>query len=198
MHTRIKWVFRKSRNKNGAGALRTLDARGNARSTRLAQHHLKHGFTPGSEFFLISSCLLLAGWCWLVPSLALADQPPPNGQPDSKTAASQAPATGPPDSAKVKVSGSLRLRAENWNWFEADAAESDYTFGAALLRLGLGQRKEKFDWQVEAAAPLLISLPENAVAPAPQGQLGFGGSYFAANGQRDGSIFLKQAFVAFK
>ena len=171
---RTRWVFRRPRNKGGAGALR-------ARST-----------------CLIFSCLLLAGWCWLVPSFALADQPPSNGQPDSKTAASQVPATGPPDSAKVKISGSLRLRAENWNWFEADAAESDYTFGAALLRLGLGQRKEKFDWQVEAAAPLLISLPENAVAPAPQGQLGFGGSYFAANGQRDGSIFLKQAFVAFK
>ena len=148
---------------------------------------------------LVFYCLLLAGWCWLVPSRVLAEQASPNGQPDSKTAASRpAPATGRADPAKLSFSGSLRLRAENWNWFETDAAESDYTFGAALLRLSLGQRREKWDWQVEAAAPLLIGLPENAVAPAPQGQLGFGGSYFAANGRRDGSVFLKQAFVAFK
>ena len=106
---RTRWVFRKPRNKGGAGALRRLKARGSARSTRLAQHHLKHDFTPGSEFCLIFSCLLLAGWCWLVPSLALADQPPSNGQPDSKTAASQVPATGPPDSAKVKGFRQLAL-----------------------------------------------------------------------------------------
>ena len=99
---------------------------------------------------------------------------------------------------KLNFSGSLRLRVENWNWFETDAADSEYTFGAAVLRFGLGQKREKWDWQVEAAAPLLVDLPENAIAPAPQGQLGFGGSYFAANGRRDGSVFLKQTFVALK
>ena len=153
---------------------------------------IKHGSTQSCEYGFVLACLLMA--VWLVPSAALADQAPSNGQSDPKTAASQPS----PAAAELNFSGSLRLRAENWHWFETDAADSDYTFGAALLRLGLGQRREKWDWQVEAAAPLLVGLPENAVAPAPQGQLGFGGSYYAANGRRDGSVFLKQAFIALK
>lgn len=97
------------------------------------------------------------------------------------------------------VSGSLRLRGEAWDWFDSAAADDEYTFGGALLRLSASRTTPRLDWQVEAAAPALISLPDDAVAPAPQGQLGFGGSYFAANRERDtASLFLKQAFVRFK
>jgi hypothetical protein len=92
----------------------------------------------------------------------------------------------------------LRLRVENWDWFETSAAESDYTFGASLLRLSLGQQKEKIDWQIEGAFSALINLPERAIAPAPQGQLGLGSSYFAANGGQDGAAMIKQAYVRFK
>lgn len=98
----------------------------------------------------------------------------------------------------VTVSGSLRARVENWQWFETPAADADYTFGAATLRLSFSQQREKFDWQVEGAFPLLVKLPENAIAPAPQGQLGLGGTYFAANGGQDAGAFVKQAFVRFK
>jgi Alginate export len=98
----------------------------------------------------------------------------------------------------VEFSGSLRVRAENWNWFDTSAADPDYTFGAALLRLSFGQKTAKLDWQVEAALPLLINVPENSIAPAPQGQLGLGASYFAASGRQDGSVNLKQAFIRFK
>ncbi|MEW6129024.1 MAG: alginate export family protein [Acidobacteriota bacterium] len=98
----------------------------------------------------------------------------------------------------VTFSGSVRLRLENWDWFETSAADNDYTFGALLLRLSLGQQKEKFDWQVEGAFPVLMNLPESAIAPAPQGQLGLGASYFAASGRQDASAILKQAFVRFK
>jgi hypothetical protein len=98
----------------------------------------------------------------------------------------------------VTFSGSLRLRLENWEWFETSAADNAYTFGAALLKLSLSQQKEKFDWQLEGAFPAFIHLPEKAIAPAPQGQLGLGASYFAANGKQDASAVLKQAFVRFK
>lgn len=99
----------------------------------------------------------------------------------------------------VIFSGNLRLRVENWGWFETGGGfEDHYTFGAAVLRLALGQQREKIDWQVEGAFPSLINLPQNAVAPAPQGQLGMGASYFAASGHQDGSAVLKQAFVRFK
>jgi hypothetical protein len=48
--------------------------------------------------------------------------------------------------------------------------------------------------------PFLLGLPDDAIAPGAQGQLGFGASYFAAN-HRDtnaGIVFAKQGFVRFK
>lgn len=112
--------------------------------------------------------------------------------------------TTTPSPAQIKIgnvtfSGALRLRAEDWSWFETGGGfEDHYVFGAALLRLALGQQLERIDWQVEGAFPALINLPERAVAPAPQGQLGLGASYFAANGHQDASAVLKQAFVRLK
>lgn len=118
--------------------------------------------------------------------------------PSPTSAAKPAPAPAPIKVGKVTLSGSLRLRMESWDWFESNTAENSYNFGAAVLRLSLSQQLEKFEWQVEAAAPLLIGLPDNAIAPAPQGQLGLGATYFAANGRRDGSVFIKQGFIRFK
>ncbi|MGQ0762077.1 MAG: alginate export family protein [Acidobacteriota bacterium] len=119
-----------------------------------------------------------------------------NGAPAKPAATPQ-----PPKQLKlgnVNFSGSLRLRAENYRWFETPGFEDDYTFGAAVLRLSLSQQKEKFEWLVEGEFPVLINLPERAVAPAPPGQLGLGGSYFAASGRQDGSAILKQAYVRVK
>lgn len=44
---------------------------------------------------------------------------------------------------------------------------------------------------------MLLGLPDDAVAPAPQGQLGLGAAYAAANAGDEtvASVFLKQAFV---
>jgi hypothetical protein len=99
----------------------------------------------------------------------------------------------------VAVFGSLRLRAESWDWFDPDPAFNDsYTFGAAVLRVGLGQRNEKYEWQIEGEFPALMGLPERAIAPAPQGQLGTGATYFAANGRQDATAIFNQGFVRFK
>lgn len=98
----------------------------------------------------------------------------------------------------VNLSGSLRVRVESHGWFDTPGFEDNYTFGAAVLRLSVGQQTEKFDWQIEGEFPLLVSLPRRASAPAPQGQLGAGASYFAASGRQDGSAILNQAFVRVK
>lgn len=108
------------------------------------------------------------------------------------------PAPAPIKIGSVTFSGSVRARSESWNWFDTTAADPDYTFGAVLTRLSLSQTTAKFDWQVEAAIPLVINLPEHSIAPNPQGQLGLGAGYFAANGKKDASVNLKQAFVRFK
>ncbi|MDQ3814968.1 MAG: alginate export family protein [Armatimonadota bacterium] len=129
---------------------------------------------------------------------AATPAPAPTGAP---TAASTAPT---PTATPIKIgnmtlTGSWRLRAEHWNWFETPGFEDSYTFGASLLRVGLGQGKPKHDWQVEIAQPTLVNLPDNAIAPAPLGVLGHGANYFAANQKRnDAGIFVKQAFFRFK
>ena len=114
-----------------------------------------------------------------------------------------------PDAAKsptpltigsINLSGSWRIRSESWDWFEDGDASSTYTFPHSLFRLGIGQSRSKFDWEAEGAVPMLFALPDDAIAPAPQGQLGLGATYFAANNGRQNiaRIFLKQGFVRFK
>jgi hypothetical protein len=109
-----------------------------------------------------------------------------------------APSSAPIKIGGVTFSGSIRARFESWDWFATGAASNRYNFGAATLRLALGQQRERFEWQVEGAFPLLVNLPEAAIAPAPQGQLGLGASYFAANGRQDAGAFIKQGFIHFK
>lgn len=140
------------------------------------------------------------------PTPELAESRPAAGVAGKKSLPQPPTAPGPstPPAPKqrklgdLNFSGSLRLRVENYGWFETPGFEDDYTFGAAVLRLSVGQQREKFDWQVEGEFPVLMNLPERAVAPAPQGQLGLGGSYFAAAGRQDAGAVLKQAFVRVK
>jgi len=100
----------------------------------------------------------------------------------------------------LEVSGSWRVRAEGWNWFEANAGESDYAFVHSLLRVAVGQQTERFDWRLEGAQDSILALPSNAVVPAPQGQLGLGGTYFVSNGstRNNANGFIKQAYVSVK
>ncbi len=111
----------------------------------------------------------------------------------------QAPAAQPIKIGNVVFQGSFRTRLEGWNWFQGEANES-YAFSGNILRFGFSQQRKSFDWQVEFAAPFLLRLPNDAIAPAPQLQFGLGGNYYSANkNSRDaGLIFPKQAFVRLK
>jgi hypothetical protein len=138
--------------------------------------------------------------CALLAAPASAQQTATAASPTPKPASAAAPKPPP---APIKIgsvtfSGSLRLRAESWDWFDTDKADGNYTFGAATLRFGFSQVKEKIEWQVEGEVPVLMGVPDNAIAPAPQGQLGLGATYFAANGQQNASLIFKQGFVRFK
>lgn len=97
---------------------------------------------------------------------------------------------------KPAFSGSLRARLESWNWFESSAS-NEYTYLGVLARGALSEQGKRIGWRVEFAAPLLVGLPQDPVAPAPQGQLGLGAAYWAANDSATSAagIFLKQAFV---
>lgn len=99
-----------------------------------------------------------------------------------------------PAFANGPVTGSLRARVESWNWFETPGADDDYTFLGAQLRAGAKRKFGKVEGQLEVEAPLLWNLPDRAVVAAPRGQLGMGGSYYAANGDTTATgLFVKQA-----
>src|SRR5512135_463275 len=74
----------------------------------------------------------------------------------------------------VTVQGSVRTRVEEWDWFQDPGYQNTYVFPGTLIRLGFSQQCSAFDWDIELGAPVLLNLPDNAVAPAPQGQLGLG------------------------
>lgn len=122
----------------------------------------------------------------------------------SSASAQAAPAKpeGPPKKLKVgsvEVSGNWRVRTEGWDWFQGNSGENDYPLLHSLFRVGIGQQGERFEWKLEAAQDAILALPDNAVAPRAQGQLGLGGTYFVSNGNRQNNAngFVKQAYVRF-
>lgn len=104
-----------------------------------------------------------------------------------------------PAANKITFQATLRTRLEAWDWFQT-GSNDPYAFLGTIARFGLSQQRENFDWQLEFGAPLLLGMPENAIAPAPQGVLGLGGNYFGANDRNRNAamIFPKQAFVRLK
>lgn len=98
----------------------------------------------------------------------------------------------------IKLFGSWRFRAEAWDWFQPTVGENAYAFAHSLLRAGLSQTRERFEWLVEGAQDAILGLPANSIAPGNQGQLGLGGAYFMANQDRRNiaSGFLKQGYLA--
>jgi hypothetical protein len=98
----------------------------------------------------------------------------------------------------VTIAGSVRVRGEDWNWFESSTADASYTFGHALVRLGATYTSPRLDVMVEGSQPTILGAPANAVATGAAGQLGMGATYRVANGEDRAGAFLKQAFVRFK
>jgi hypothetical protein len=99
-----------------------------------------------------------------------------------------------------KYSGSLRVRSESWDWFQASDAtkQNKYSYVGAILRYGADGKIGGSPVKIELAAPALLGLPKNATAPAPAGALGLGAVYRAQNGSQNASAFLKQGFFVGK
>jgi hypothetical protein len=115
--------------------------------------------------------------------------------PEKKDSPAPAHKIGPLD-----FSVNWRTRTEGWDWFKTPNGHGNYTFGDSLLRIAIGQHTEHVDWFLEGEQVALVALPTKAVVAAPQGQLGLGANYYAANGSQANNVggFLKQGFVTFK
>lgn len=178
------------------------------------QGAFKMGARPGVWF---SVAILLLGAAQMVAQQSPSANTAPSGpvqQAAAPTAAGSAPAPGNPQTPPRPVSSqpqkhklgpfeitiNWRTRAEGWNWFQGNTGNSDYPLWDSLLRVGIGQTREHLDWFAEMEQASILGLPNDAVVAAPQGQLGLGGTYYAANGNQanNASVFLKQAYVDFK
>lgn len=104
----------------------------------------------------------------------------------------------------IDFTGSIRIRAEGWDWFDAPPgiANSDDRYGLshATLKFAVTQDLERWSWGLEVTQPSIFGAPEHSVAPAPQGQMGLGATYFAsnANSSNAASIFPSQLWVKWK
>ena len=94
----------------------------------------------------------------------------------------------------------IRERTNVTQWFSAMPAAEQYGHQDSLLRLGLQQRVGPFDYQFELGQSAEIALPSDAVSPiTAQGQLGLGGTFYAANGNsRDpAAASLRSGFLRY-
>jgi len=137
------------------------------------------------------------------PGAASVSSANPTSAPTTKPSPSSPSAAAAPAKHKLgplEISVNWRTRAEGWNWFEGPTGNSDYGFWNSLLRVGIGQTGERMEWFVEGEQPSILGLPDDAVVSAPQGQLGLGASYYAANNNHtnEANGFVKQAFVNVK
>jgi len=133
-------------------------------------------------------------------ALGQQSPPAPAAPPEQLTEKKEPP---PPPKHKLgplEISINWRTRAEGWYWFEGKTGNSEYGLWDSLLRVGIGQSSDHFDWFIEGEQPSILGLPNDAVVAAPQGQLGLGANYYAANNNHTNVAngFVKQAFVNFK
>ena len=137
------------------------------------------------------------------PALVAHSSDDSNGGSKQNVASSPSPGKSAPPKHKIgpiNISIDWRTRAEGWSWFQGNTGDSEYPFWHSLLRAGIGQSSDRMDWFVEGEQDSILGLPDTAVTAAPQGQLGLGGTYYAANHNQSNpaSGFLKQAFLTFK
>lgn len=115
-------------------------------------------------------------------------------------AASSSSQTAPSSGLPVSISIYDRTRLDVIQWFAATPNPLTYSYLESLLRVAVAQQAQHWDWRLELAQPAVLGLPSNAVSPVlAQGQLGFGGTYYAAGGNNTdpAAVFLKQGFLRY-
>jgi Alginate export len=114
-------------------------------------------------------------------------------------AAQSAPRSDRANNSPVSFSIFDRTRVDAWQWFAAPPYASSYGDVESLLRVGIAQRIDRWDWELELSQPSILDVPNDAVAAnGAQGQLGLGATYYAANANSyPAAAFLKQGFVRY-
>lgn len=106
----------------------------------------------------------------------------------------------PADTHPVNFNFLYRGRIDAWQWFAAPPETETYGYYESQLRIGLSQALPHWDWQLELEQPAVLDAPDDAVSPVTaQGQLGFGGTYYASNGNNSNpaAAFFKQGYARY-
>jgi hypothetical protein len=108
--------------------------------------------------------------------------------------------TNKADSTPLTFSATVRERTNTTQWFAATPAAELYAHQDSLVHLTLAQRIRRFDYLLDLGQAAELALPSDAISPiAAQGQLGLGGSYYAANnGNQDpAAASFRQGFLRY-
>lgn len=100
----------------------------------------------------------------------------------------------------ISASGEITARNTYENWFEPalETVDSNYDYFFTRSRLAIALRNPYIGAFVQAQHVYMWNLPENSIAPAPQGALGFGATYYAhARSDTDHSLIIRQAYLDF-
>ena len=139
--------------------------------------------------------LCVASLVSVATAQTLVSTPDP-GLPSANAAAPAPSNSGDP----VTFSIWERARNDNWQWFAAPLYNNTYSYLQSLLRVSVAQRIHHWDWQAELAQTWVGGVPSDAVSPvSAQGQLGLGGTYYAASGNNTEPVaaFFKQGFLRY-
>jgi hypothetical protein len=147
---------------------------------------------------LISLATAVAAQTFVAASDSSVATPDSSAAPEPSAAA---PATGTaPAGHPVTFSIYERARNDNWQWFAAPPYDNTTSYLQSLLRLSMQQHIHHWDWQAELEQTWVGGVPDDAVSTvAAQGQLGLGGTYYAANGNNTepAAAFFKQGFIRY-
>jgi hypothetical protein len=133
--------------------------------------------------------LLILSLALFVPALGAFAQSAPS------------PAPAPAPSSAPTVTAVIRERTNVTEWFSATPHSETYAHQDSLLRLSLTQRIRQWDYQLELGQSTELALPTDAVSPvSAQGQLGLGGTYYAANNNNSNPVAasFRQGFLRYR
>lgn len=100
----------------------------------------------------------------------------------------------------IAMSGEITMRNTYENWFDAASGDIDpsYDYFFTRSRLAVALHNPYIGAFVQAQHVYMWNLPEYSIAPAPQGALGIGATYFShARSNTDHSLLIRQAYVDF-
>lgn len=104
----------------------------------------------------------------------------------------------PGTNTSISAEGSIVYRSAYWNWFQSSdpVADNEYNYFFIQSRLGIYLDNPHIGAYVQAQDVYMGNLPENSLAPAPQGPLGIGAIYSLHTGdQSPRALAIRQAYV---